>query len=109
MYVSSTKSIHISGYIAGLGASTSICDFRTSTLKMIKYKYRISSNILWYITSTFDMYLDTITKYQVHFRHFLYVINNAQQNKSTEFKSIVFVTLYHVYLVYFCSLTNLNM
>ena len=32
---------------------------------MIKYKYRLSSNIglLLYIKSTFDMYLDTITKY----------------------------------------------
>ena len=62
--------------IAGLmGASTFIWDFRTSTLKMIKYKYRLSSNILLYITSTFDMYLDTITKYQVHFRNYRYVIN----------------------------------
>ena len=28
-----------------------------------------------YIKSTFDMYLDTITKYQVHFRDDRYVIN----------------------------------
>ena len=80
MHVSSTKSrdeIIPFCCIAGLmGASTSIWDFRTSTLKMIKYKYRLSSNILLYITtSTFDMYLDTITKYQVHFRNYRYVIN----------------------------------
>ena len=57
-----------------MGASTSIWDFRTSTLKMIKYfKYRLSSNILLYIESTFDMYLDTITKFQVHFRNYRYV------------------------------------
>ena len=58
-----------------MGTSTSIWDFRTSTLKMIKYKYRLSSNILLYITSTFDMYLDTITKYEVHFRNYRYIIN----------------------------------
>ena len=49
--------------------------FRTSTLKMIKYKYRLFSNILLYITSTFDMHLDTITKYEVHFRNYRYIIN----------------------------------
>ena len=79
MHVSSTKSrdkIIPFWCIAGLmGASTSIWDFRTSTLKMIKYKYRLSSNILLYITSTFDMYLDAITKYQVHFRNYRNVIN----------------------------------
>ena len=84
MHVSGTKSrdtIISFWYTAGLGASTSIWDFQTSTLKMIKYKYRLTSNILFYITSTFDMYLDTIiTKYKVHFRNYQYVIY-AQQNK----------------------------
>ena len=79
MLVSSTKfwdKIIPFWCIAGLmGASTFIWDIRTSTLQMIKYKYRLSSNILLYITSTFDMYLDTITKYQVHFRNYRYVIN----------------------------------
>ena len=79
MHVSSTKSrdeIIPFWCIAGLkGASTSIWDFRTSTLTMIKCKYMLSSNIRLYITSTFDMYFDTITKYQVHFRNDQYVIN----------------------------------
>ena len=83
MYVSNTKSrdkIFPFWCIAGLmGASTSIWDFRSNTLKMIKYKYRLSSNIVLCITSTFDMsfdmYLDTITKNKVHFRNYRYVIN----------------------------------
>ena len=67
--------------IVGLmGASTSIWDFRTSTLTMIKYKNRLSSNIMLYITSAFDMYLDTITKYQVHFRN-KYMHNKINANK----------------------------
>ena len=108
MRVSSTKSrdtIITFWFIARLATST----FRASTMKMIKYKYRLSSNILLYITSTctFDMYLDTITKYQVHFRNYRcnkYMHNKINETKSSELNSIVFGTLY---LVNFCSLTNL--
>ena len=51
----------------GASTSTQYLGTSTSTLKMFKYKYkyRILRNVLGYYPNTLQMYLGTITKYQV--------------------------------------------
>ena len=51
----------------GASTSTQYLDTSTSTLKMFKYKYkyRVWRSVLGYYPSTLQMYLGTITKYQV--------------------------------------------
>ena len=67
---------------------------------MIEFKYRFSSNILWYITSTFDMYLNTnyhVSNTLSFYRHVInnkYMHNIINEPKSTEFNIIVFDTLF---------------
>ena len=61
---------------------------------VVQYKYMYIRHVLGY-------------NYHVHFRNYRwikYMHNKINETKSTEFNSIVFGTLY---LVYFCSLTNL--
>ena len=53
----------------GASTSTQYLGTSTSTLKMFKYKnkykYRVLQNVLGYYPSTLQMYLGTITKYEV--------------------------------------------
>ena len=51
----------------GASTSTQYLGTNTSTLKMFKYKYkyRVLQNVLGYYPSTLQVYLGTITKYQV--------------------------------------------
>ena len=53
--------------MVGANTSTQYLDTSTSTLKMFKYKYKykVLRNVLGYYRSTLQMYLGTITKYQV--------------------------------------------
>ena len=60
--------------MVGASTSTQYLGTSTRTLKMFKYKYkyRVLQNVLGYYPSTLQMYLGTITKYQVQ----MYIITH---------------------------------